>query len=151
MDERFNAPAWLIGTVLSVGSLTTAATSTQLGRITARFSERTLLHTSFIVYATALAVIAFAPALPLLFVSAILFGIAQSMNIPNIFSLLNELAPSENRGAFMSINGMTLRIGQTIGPLLMASTAGLLGFTGAYIAAAGLAILSFFVILLLVR
>jgi len=33
----------------------------------------------------------------------------------------------------------------------MASTAGLLGFTGAYIAAAGLAILSFFVILLLVR
>ncbi len=151
MDDRFNAPAWLIGTVLSAGSLTTAATSTQLGRMTARFPERTLLRTSFIVYAAALAAIAFAPALPLLFFSAILFGIAQTMNIPNVFSLLNELAPSENRGAFMSINGMTLRLGQTVGPLLMASTAGLLGFTGAYIAAAGLAILSFFVILLLVR
>ena len=151
MDHRFNAPSYLIGAVLSCGSLTTALTSTQLGRMTARFTEKTLLRTSFVLYALALAAVAVAPTLPLLFVPAIIFGLAQSLNIPNVFSLLNGLAPSENRGAFMSINGMTLRLGQTIGPLLMASAAGVLGLTSAYIAAAILALASFLLIFVLVR
>jgi predicted MFS family arabinose efflux permease len=41
------------------------------------------------------------------------------MTYPNIQTLLAALAPSENRGAFMSINGMVLRLGQTLGPVLM--------------------------------
>jgi hypothetical protein len=49
-------------------------------------------------------------------------------------------APTENRGAFMAANGMSLRAGQTIGPLFMASSAGTLDLTGAYLAAAGLAL-----------
>ncbi len=46
---------------------------------------------------------------------------------------------------------MSLRAGQTIDPLLMASTAGTLALTGAYLAAAGLALLAFFLILAFVR
>lgn len=151
MNDRFDAPSYLIGAVLSFGSLTTALTSTQLGRLTTRFSEKALLRTAFLLYAVALAAVAFAPTLPLLFVPAVIFGVAQSLNIPIVFSLLNGLAPSENRGAFMSINGMTLRLGQTIGPLLMASTAGFFGLAGAYLAAAGLAIASFLIVLVLIR
>ena len=151
MNDRFDAPSYLIGVVLSCGSLTTALTSTQLGPLTDRFDEKTLLRTAFLLYAVALACVAFAPTLPLLFVPAIIFGVAQSLNIPTVFSLLNGLAPSDNRGAFMSINGMTLRIGQTVGPLLMASTAGAFGFTGAYLAAAGLALASFVVVAALIR
>ncbi|MEJ7819425.1 MAG: MFS transporter [Rubrobacteraceae bacterium] len=151
MNDRFDAPSYLIGAVLSFGSLTTALTSTQLGRLTTRFSEKALLRTAFLLYAVALSAVAFAPTLPLLFVPAVIFGVAQSLNIPIVFSLLNGLAPSENRGAFMSINGMTLRLGQTIGPLLMASTAGFFGLAGAYLAAAGLAIASFLIVLVLIR
>jgi MFS family permease len=151
MNDRFDAPSYLIGAVLSFGSLTTALTSTQLGRLTTRFSEKALLRTAFLLYAVALAAVAVAPTLPLLFVPAVIFGVAQSLNIPIVFSLLNGLAPSENRGAFMSINGMTLRLGQTIGPLLMASTAGFFGLAGAYLAAAGLAIASFLIVLVLIR
>ena len=151
MDERFDAPSYLIGAVLSGASLTTALTSTQLSRLTGRFSEKILLKVAFVVYAIALALVAVMPNLPLLLVPAVLFGVAQGINLPNVFSLLNAHAPSENRGAFMATNGMSLRAGQTIGPLLMASTAGTLGLSGAYLAAAGLALLAFFLVLAFVR
>src|SRR5919107_97861 len=121
MNARFDAPSYVIGAVLSSASVTTALTSTQLGRLT------------------------------LLVLPAVLFGVAQGINLPNVFSLLNAHAPTENRGAFMATNGMSLRAGQTIGPLLMASIAGTLGLTGAYLTAAALALCAFVLVLALVR
>lgn len=151
MNARFDAPSYLIGAVLSGASLTTALTSTQLGRLTGRFSEKGLLKTAFVLYAIALSAVAFTSSLPLLLIPAALFGVAQGINLPNVFSLLNAHAPTENRGAFMATNGMALRAGQTIGPLFMASAAGALGLTGAYLAAAGLALLAFLLVFTLLR
>jgi MFS transporter, ACDE family, multidrug resistance protein len=87
----------------------------------------------------------------LLLVPAVLFGVAQVINLPNVYSLLNAHAPSENRGAFMAANGMSLRAGQTIGPLLMAATAGTLGLTGAYLAATALAFVALVLVITLLR
>ena len=151
MNARFDAPSYVIGAVLSSASLTAALTSTQLGRLTRRFSEKGLLKVAFVLYAIALIVVAFTPSLPLLVLPAVLFGVAQGINLPNVFSLLNAHAPTENRGAFMATNGMSLRAGQTIGPLFMASAAGTLGLTGAYLTAAGLALFAFLLVLALVR
>ena len=151
MNARFDAPSYVIGAILSGASLTSALTSTQLGRLTSRFSEKSLMKTAFVLYAIALGIVAFTPSLPLLILPAVLFGVAQGINLPNVFSLLNAHAPSENRGAFMATNGMSLRAGQTIGPLLMASTAGTLGLTGSYLTAAGLALCAFVLVLALVR
>jgi MFS transporter, ACDE family, multidrug resistance protein len=111
MDERFGAPSYLRGVVLSGASLTTALTSAQLGFLTSRVSERTLLKVAFVLYAAGLVCVAYAPNLWLLFVPAALFGVAQGINLPNVFSLLNAHAPSHNRGAFMATNGMALRAG----------------------------------------
>ena len=151
MNARFDAPSYVIGAVLSSASVTTALTSTQLGRLTRRFSEKGLLKVAFVLYAIALIVVAFTPSLPLLVLPAVLFGVAQGINLPNVFSLLNAHAPTENRGAFMATNGMSLRAGQTIGPLFMASAAATLGLTGAYLTAAGLALFAFLLVLALVR
>jgi ACDE family multidrug resistance protein len=151
MDERFGAPSYLRGAVLSGASLTTALTSSQLGNLTGRFSEKTLLKAAFVLYAVALVAVSLVPNVWLLILPAVLFGVAQGINIPNVFSLLNAHAPSENRGAFMAVNGMALRAGQTIGPLLMAAAAATLGLTGAYLAAAALAALAFALVLALVR
>ena len=151
MNDRFAAPSYVIGAVLSGASLTTALVSTQLGRLTGRFDEKTLLKTSFSLYAAALALVAVAPTLPLLLVPAVLFGVAQGINLPNVFSLLNSHAPNENRGAFMATNGMSLRTGQTIGPLLMATLAGTLGLTNAYLASAAIALAAFLLVLAFVR
>ena len=109
------------------------------------------MKASFSLYAVALALVAVAPSLPLLLVPAVLFGVAQGINLPNVFSLLNSHAPNEDRGAFMATNGISLRTGQTIGPLLMASLAGTFGVTNAYLAAAGIALAAFFLVLAFVR
>ena len=151
MDERFSTPSYLIGAILSGASLTTALVSSQVGALTGRFSERTQVKAAFVLYAAALLAVAFAPNLYVLLVPAVLFGVAQGINLPNVFSLLNSHAPSENRGAFMATNGMVLRAGQTIGPLLTAAAASSLGLSGAYLAAAALAALTFVMIHFLLR
>jgi ACDE family multidrug resistance protein len=151
MDERFGAPSYLRGAILSGASLTTALTSTQLGALTSRINERTLLKIAFVLYAAGLVLVALVPNMWLLLVPAVLFGVAQGINLPNVFSLLNAHAPSENRGAFMAANGMSLRAGQTIGPLLMAATAGTLGLTGAYLAATALAVVALVLVITLLR
>jgi MFS transporter, ACDE family, multidrug resistance protein len=151
MDERFGAPSYLRGAVLSGASLTTALTSAQLGFLTSRVSERTLLKVAFVLYAAGLVCVAFAPNLWLLLVPTVLFGVAQGINLPNVFSLLNAHAPSHNRGAFMATNGMALRAGQTIGPLLMALTAATLGLAGAYLAATALALIALLLVLTSLR
>jgi hypothetical protein len=46
-----------------------------------------------------------------LLVPAVIFGVAQRLNLPPAFSLLNEAAPDENQGAFISINSTILRLG----------------------------------------
>jgi MFS family permease len=48
-----------------------------------------------------------------------MFGAAMGLNIPSLQTLLAGLAPAERRAAFMSINGMVLRLGQTLGPVVM--------------------------------
>jgi ACDE family multidrug resistance protein len=151
MDERFGAPSYLRGAVLSSASLTTALVSSQLGNLTGWFSEKTLLKVAFILYAIALFAVSLTPSLWLLTIPTVLFGVAQGINIPNVFSLLNAHAPTENRGAFMATNGMALRTGQTIGPLLMAAAATTFGLTGAYLTAAALAVAAFALIYILVR
>ncbi len=151
MNERFGAPSYVIGGILSAASLTTALISSQLGRLTGYFAERTLLRTAFVLYAIALVAASLVPGLWLLLIPVVVLGFANGINIPTIFSLLNEYAPSENRGAFLSVNGMILRLGQTVGPLFMSGIAASLSLTGAYLAAAALAAAMFFVALAFVR
>jgi ACDE family multidrug resistance protein len=47
----------------------------------------------------------------------------------------------EYRAAFMSVNGMVLRLGQTLGPLLMGAVFGLWGIGSVFYAGAGFSIL----------
>jgi MFS family permease len=119
LSHSFQASSFTIGIIMSIMSLTTAVSSSQLGRLSKRYSPKTLLRTAFIFYAVALVIIPFIHSLWLLPLPIIIFGMGHGMTYPNIQTLLAALAPSENRGAFMSINGMVLRLGQTLGPVLM--------------------------------
>ena len=151
MDQAFGVPPLVIGIVVASASLTTALASTQIGNLTSRFSEKTLVRASFVLYAAALALVAFVPYWWLLFVPTVIFGVAQSLNLPNVFSLLNEATPDENRGAFLALNSTILRLGQTLGPVLMAVIAAPLGLAGAYLVAGALAAAIFVLALALIR
>ena len=151
MSESFGASPVVTGAVVSSSWIVTALTSSQLGRITRSFSPQTLITASFALYVVAMLIVPHVPALPYLLVATFILGAAQGMNIPNIMTLLTEAALPENRGAFVSINGMVLRLGQTIGPLFMGFFAALLTISGAFYAAAALAAAMLVAALVLLR
>ena len=151
MSVTYGSSSLIIGLVVATASLTTALASTQEGWLTSHFSEKTLIRTSFILYAVALILIPLVPNVWLLLVPTLIFGVAQSLNLPPVFSLLNEAAPGENRGAFIAVNSTILRVGQTLGPVLMSVAAIPVGLAGAYFAGAALAAAMFLVAFILIR
>ena len=140
LGTTFGASSLIIGLLMSVMSLTTAFMSSQLGRLASRYSERNLLRVSFVFYAAGLVLISFTPKLWLLPVPVIIFGIGHGVNVPTIHSALAGMAPRDYRGAFLAINGMVLRLGQTLGPLLMAAVFAIWGVEGVFYAGAACAL-----------
>lgn len=151
LDSDFSASPLIIGLLMSVMSLTTAITSSQLGRLSGKYSHRILLKVAFITYALALIIIPLTPQLWLMIIPLIFFGIGHGLNIPSLQTMLTNLAPVENRAAFMSLNGMVLRLGQTIGPLIMGLVFGFSGIVGVFYAGAAFALLMFVLILIMIR
>jgi ACDE family multidrug resistance protein len=151
MYSAFGARPLVTGVVVASASVTTALVSALEGWLMSYFSERTLIRASFVFYVLASALVPLMPNVWLLLVPMAIFGVAQGLNLPNAFSLLTSAAPQENRGAFMSINSTILRLGQSLGPPLMAAAALPLGLSGAYFAAAALAAAMLFVAIALIR
>ena len=140
LNQEFGLSSAQIGIVLSLSSLTTAIFATQVGRLTNKFGSLSLLKAAFILYFLINILIPNIHHLYFLLIPVLLFGTAQAFNIPSLQTVLANLAPDQQRGVFMSLNGMVLRIGQTLGPLVIG-----IGFTfgevkGAYYLAAGVAL-----------
>ncbi|RXG64979.1 MFS transporter, partial [Candidatus Atribacteria bacterium 1244-E10-H5-B2] len=117
-----------------------------LGKIIKLFSKKIILKISFILYALALSIIPLISQPWLFFIPIIIFGIAHGMNIPVIQALFAEAAPVKYRATFMSVSGMTFRVGQTLGPLLMGMVISIWGIGGAFYAGAGLSIVMFIIV-----
>lgn len=149
LGNSFAASPLIIGLFIAGVSFIAAFTSSQLGKITRFFSERTILKKSFILYALALSIIPFIPRIQLFFIPILIFGIAHGMSIPVIQALFAGAAPLKYRATFMSISGMTFRVGQTLGPLLMGMVISVWGISGAFYAGAALSIVMFIIMLML--
>jgi ACDE family multidrug resistance protein len=132
LQLSFDASPLLIGLVFSATSFATALTSWRLGRLARKFTERNLVRLGFAFYAVAMVVIPLAPSVGLLLLPALLFGATNGISIPSILTMLTGLAPAEYRAAFMSVNAMTLRLGQTLGPVVAGLMLQVGGFAGVY-------------------
>jgi len=119
LDREFGASAPVIGLMMSLMSLTTALISSQMGRINRRLSVGTIINVSFLIYALGLVGIPLASSLWTMAVPIMIFGVAQGASIPTIQTAVAGFAPLNYRGAFMSITSMVIRVGQTLGPLVM--------------------------------
>ncbi|MCF8240834.1 MAG: MFS transporter [Melioribacteraceae bacterium] len=119
LDRRFASEPIMIGIMMSIMSITTGIVSSQLGRFSRSFGEKKLIIFSYLVYGFALFIIPFIDTFWSLSFVVVLYGIGQGLNIPSVQSLLASIAPMEYRAAFMSMNGMLLRLGQTLGPVIM--------------------------------
>jgi len=146
LGNSFGASSLIIGLIMASVSLIAAFTSSQLGKIIKLFSRKAILKMSFFLYALALLIIPFISQLRLFFIPVIIFGIAHGMSIPVIQALFAEAAPLKYRATFMSVSGMTFRVGQTLGPFLIGLVIGVWGIGGAFYTGAGLSIVMLIIV-----
>lgn len=132
LDEQFSQSSLTIGIMLSGSSLITAFASSQLGNLTKRFAESTLIITAAVLYLSVFAIIPFIENIWLFALPITVFGFAQGINIPSILNLLTHQAPKEYRAAFLSVNWTIIRSGQAVGPFLLGLVYGTIGLSGTF-------------------
>jgi ACDE family multidrug resistance protein len=132
--HSFHGTPLMIGLIMSCASISTALTASQLGWFVRRWPEKRLLATGFVLFAVSMTLVPRVPSLWLLLVPAIIQGVAMAFTMPTINSLMAAFAPPNHRGAIMSLNGMVLRLGQTLGPIVMSAVFASRGFFGVYLA-----------------
>jgi MFS family permease len=140
MADRLRATPVVIGIVMSGASGVTALTAAQLGRLSRWLPEQLIVRLGFIVFAAGLVVIPAMPGILWMALPASLLGVAIATTIPVVHTILAGLAPPARRAAFMSLNGMVLRLGQTLGPVFAAAVYGWLGIDAVFLGAAALAL-----------
>jgi ACDE family multidrug resistance protein len=151
LENIHDASPFVIGLMMSSMSAVTAVTSSQLGKISRLFDIKNLLKISFILYSLSLLTIPLVSDIWMLFIPLFIFGLAHGMNIPCIQILLAGIAPIEYRAAFMSLNGMVLRLGQTLGPILMGAMFIMGGLSYPFYAGAIVCIIVFSLLVALIK
>ena len=141
MAGRFRSSPFEIGLVMAGLSISTGVTSANLGRLAGRFGETVVLRIGFAVFAAGLALIPFAGSVWGLVAPAVLLGFAFATTIPVVQVLLADVAPADRRGAVMSLNGTVLRLGQTLGPPIMAGVHHVAGIDAVFFSGAAFALL----------
>lgn len=132
MHDKLDAKGSLIGVVLSVMSITTALVSSRLKLLQKYISRNTLLIISYGFYIVAMLTAIFSSSVVMFIATSIIFGLGHGINIPSLQTIIADLAPLEYRGFFMSLNGMVLRLGQTLGPILTGLGFMAAGLNGAF-------------------
>jgi MFS family permease len=140
LTERYGASPLHVGLVAAAMSLANAVTASRSRILAEHLSERCRLVAAFFLYAGALALLLAIPSCCGTVLPAVLFGIGQGLNMPTLLTMLAELAPEENRAVFLSLNSMSLRLGQTLGPLIMGGVFSLFGIEAVFVFGAVLAL-----------
>jgi ACDE family multidrug resistance protein len=139
----FGSSAPAIGLVMTLGSLTTAITASRLGALSRIFPPDRLLPVAFAVFGIAFILIPWAPGYWGVALAVGIFGVGQALNYAVVLTLLAEEAPDEHRAVFMGMNGMVIRIGQAMGPVIMAAVFAIGGMTSVFLTAAGICFVVF--------
>ena len=145
LGKTFNASALAIGVIMFTMSLSTALVSSQLGRLYRVFRKESMLIFGFGCYVAAMLLIALTNSLWMFIIPVMIFGFGNGMVMPVLVVMVTELASPAHRAILMSLNGAMMRIGQSLGPLLIGMAFALPNYrwafyVGALISALALAI-----------
>lgn len=151
LGRSFHASPLIIGSVMSLSAFATGLAAAFLGKLTTFISDRLLLFTAFILYGASCVSMALMPGIWWHLLPVALFGLGQGINMPCVQALLANLAPMKHRGGFMALNGMVLRMGQTIGPFMMGLLYGMGGLEAVFISCAVIGVITAFALLVLMR
>lgn len=124
LSKSFGASSFTIGLIVASMSLTMIGIASNIGKLTSSDSERIVLQVAFLLYTIALLSIPLIPRLFLFPILTITFGIAQGLNMPTRQTLLLKSVEKKHRGMLMTVNGAFVKLGQSLGPLLMGKILG---------------------------
>jgi ACDE family multidrug resistance protein len=119
MKIHFQATPFVIGLFLTLMSAGTAVAAWQLKHLTGIMAERFWLMACFLAYAAVCAVLPFIHHLYLLVIPCLVVGVCNGILVPMLQTMISNRAPKNSRGAFMSFSSLAVRLGQTLGPVLM--------------------------------
>jgi len=150
LKSQFGFTSTEIGLVFFFIALSAGLVASRLGYLMRLFSMKNLVLMGLGSFLIGMGFVPFADHLWALIFFLLLTGIGQGINIPIVFNTLTSIAPLEHRGAFMSVNSMTIRAGQTVGPLISGFLFGIGGlswvfWSGAIVAALFILYVVFFV------
>lgn len=151
LNSRFEASPLLIGAVISSASFITAIAASQMGRLAAFISQPSLISIAAIAYAISMIMLPGSDTAVWCIIPVCIFGLGQGLNLPNSMSMLTSIAPMEQRAVFMSVNGMLLRVGQTIAPIMMGLIYSGMGLNAVFYAGAVVAASMFAISVLYLR
>jgi MFS family permease len=150
LDDKFSTPPYQIGLIISFASVTTAIASSQLGNLVSRFSYKTLLVSVNGIYILSLVIVPLMESQWWVLLPSGLFGAAQGINIPALQTLLAGSAPREYRAVFLAANGTILRLGQTLGPVIMGLVYTGMGLSATFFAGAMVAVVMAVIVMLMI-
>ncbi|HPF52716.1 MAG TPA: MFS transporter [Draconibacterium sp.] len=151
MEKRLGADSYHIGLMMSLMSIMTAIMSSQLGRLNRIFGYKRQLIFGSLGYLIASILMYFANDYYLLAASVLVFGFGHGITIPSIQNMMVGFAAINERAAFMSLNSMVLRGGQTVGPLLVGLVFTLRGLNATFTAGALMSIFMLLSFVFMVR
>lgn len=131
MDGEFGLSAGWRGVVLAVPALSSTAAGYNLGRMSRRFGQSTILLVSTLSWTFAFVVMAAAPVLSVLLIGALIYGAGEGALIPALQAAAMDEAPEAHRGAVIAVWASSARLGQSVGPLLAGALLAGMSTTGA--------------------
>ncbi|WP_031480533.1 MFS transporter [Maridesulfovibrio frigidus] len=151
LSSRFGSSPIMIGFVISSASFVTAIAASQMGRLIHIMSQTKMIALSAFAYAAAMILLPNSSAALWCIIPVCFFGLGQGLNLPNTMSMITAIAPMEQRAIFMAINGMLLRVGQTIAPILMGLIYAGFGLDSVFYAGVVIATITFIITLATLR
>ncbi len=147
LAQYFQANPFTIGCFAASIQFSTALISSQLGRLSQKFFRWNIVTVAFIFYSISLFLIPYMRTIPGMLVCTLLYGIGQGLCLPMLSSIATGLAPAEYRGIMVTLFGTCVRVGQTIGPPIMAGILYLADLKGVFLFSSLISILIFCILL----
>ncbi len=142
LKALFDTSSFIIGVILSSMAVTSALVSSQMGKITRLISAPDLIKLGFVLQAVSLAMLPFLPRVELILIPTCIFGLAMGVMLPSLMTYIAGVAPTQYRAVVMSMNSTMIRLGQTLGPLVLGLVYIHASFDGVFLYGAGLALVT---------
>ncbi|WP_101758958.1 MFS transporter [Oceanicoccus sp. KOV_DT_Chl] len=130
----------VIGFAMSLFSVMVGLVAFRLGAIHARFGFNRVLAFAFLSYSGAFFLFQSTSHLFYVLLACAWLGLGHGLAAPSLMALHTRLAPAGMTASYLTLNSLVFRLGQTVGPMLMAMVLNGYGLNAVFMVAALIAL-----------